>query len=207
MKFDRPTVLILVATLLTGLVVVDRLRAPDEAPVRPERQAESPKQEVLAGQQPADAVAPSNAPLTKKADDFPDIVARPLFNPDRRPAAIASDVAEAPAFSSSTSMDSFDLIGVASAPNGRKYAMLRRKNPEEILSVSQGKVIDGWRLRDAGAGGAVFEKNGAVVELKMARAGDAAGSAISPGAEPKGMPPRVIIPTDSMLGIANGSSK
>jgi len=206
MKFDRPTVLVLVATLLTGLVVVDRLSAPDEAPVRPERQAESPKQEVLAGQQ-AGAVAPSNPLLTKKADDFPDIVARPLFSPDRRPAAITSNVAEAQAINSSTSMDGFDLVGVASAPNGERYAMLRRKSSGEVVSVGQGKAFDGWTLRDVGVGGAVFDRNGVVATLKMTSAGDVAGSPTPPGAEPEGMPPRVIIPTDSMLGVANGSPK
>ncbi|MEN6543836.1 hypothetical protein [Parvibaculum sp.] len=207
MKFDRPTVLVLVATLLTGLVVVDRLYTSDDAPLRPERQAKSPAQNVPAVQETDRVEARSAILPPRKADDFPDIVARPLFSPDRRPAAVTNDVTEATTLGTSASMDGFDLVGLATAPNGARYAMLRRKNPDEVISVSQGKAIDGWTLRDVSARGAVFEKGGVVTTLNMARAGDVTGAATPPGAEPKDMPLRAIIPTDSMLGVGNRLQK
>ncbi|MGE5097629.1 MAG: hypothetical protein ACM3SO_21005, partial [Betaproteobacteria bacterium] len=78
------------------------------------------------------AVAPEQA--------YPEVVARPLFTPTRRPAPPQA-VAAAQAFN----RGQFQLLGVIMAGNS-KTAMLREKSNGKIHRVEQGREVNGIKV-------------------------------------------------------------
>ncbi len=119
--------------LSLGYVVHDELgRGPGLAPAPldaalPEKIAPAPERAV---------------PPTTPIEAFSETLARPLFHASRKPAPkLATATPEAPAADSPVLM----LVGVVIVPEGRS-ALIRMPNSAELVEVSVGERIEGWRL-------------------------------------------------------------
>ncbi len=89
------------------------------------------------------ASAPERAgPPTTPIEAFAETLARPLFHASRKPAPkIVAAAPEAPAAQSPV----LELVGVVIGPEGRS-ALIRISTSAELVEVSVGERIDGWRL-------------------------------------------------------------
>ncbi len=124
-------VVMLGACLGLGYVVQDELgRGPELAPAAdaaPENIAPPPRR-----------AAPRATPI--KA--FSETLERPLFHASRKPAPkIVTAAPAAPAAQS----PSLKLVGIVIAPNDRS-ALIRLRSSAELVEVSVGERIEGWRL-------------------------------------------------------------
>ncbi len=124
--------LMLGVCLVLGYIVLDELgRGPDPAPgsvaATPETVAAPPERA---------------APRAKPLGSFSETLARPLFDASRRPrpkpSASAPEVAAA-------EIPVVKLVGVVIGPDGRS-ALIRIPSSAELVEVSVGERIDGWRL-------------------------------------------------------------
>jgi hypothetical protein len=110
----------------------------------------------------AAAIAPFEA---KPLSSYRETEARPLFSPNRRPAAtIAQPSAEAP----SSSPPDLQLVGVMIAP-AQKRAFIRSSRQPLARWVSEGGQIEGWKLLTIGVSAIVIERSGGRQELKLHR--------------------------------------
>ena len=83
--------------------------------------------------------------------DYPQILARPLFNPARGVAGAAA-AGEA----ASTSLSDYTLVGVVSI-GGRGEAILRGP-AGEVVNLHAGEALLGWRIAAIGQGGVVLQQ-------------------------------------------------
>ena len=118
--------------LALGYVVQDELaRGPVLAPAlraaaAPENIAPTPERAV---------------PRTTPIEAFAETLARPLFHASRKPAPKLATVSPEAAADSPT----LKLVGVVIGPEGRS-ALIRMPSSAELVEVSVGERIDGWRL-------------------------------------------------------------
>ena len=113
------------------------------------------------------------APL---AVDHPDILRRPLFAPDRQPAA--EGAAGAPAGSS---LDDYAAVG---AVTGRSIAVAVLAAPGvPSKSVRLGEEVGGWRLVSVQRGKVSFERDGAVRTLVIGAAAGAPAREAAQGSD------------------------
>ena len=107
---------------------------------------------------------------------YPEVVARPLFTPTRRPAP-TQQVAAAPAFN----RGQFQLLGVIIAGNS-KTAMLREKASGKIHRVDVGREVNGIKVASIERDTVTLAQGGEseVVPLQVQKA--AAAAAVSPTA-------------------------
>ncbi len=106
---------------------------------------------------------------------YGELLARPLFNEDRKPTPIEEEATEAPQ-AAVASLDA-QLTGVILMPKV-KLAMIRENATGKALRVRVGRELDGalagWKLVELEPRQAVFEaegKNRQVLELEVDRAG------------------------------------
>ncbi len=127
-----PAVLLGVCLAL-GYVVQDELgRGPELAPVSLDA---APPETVAPPPQPA-------APRAKPIEAYSETLERPLFHASRKPAPkLATASPEAPA----TASPVLKLVGVMIGPEGRS-ALIRMPSSADLVEVSVGERIDGWRL-------------------------------------------------------------
>ncbi len=119
--------------LALGYVVQDELaRGPVLAPVPLDA---APPEKI--------APAPARAvPPVTPIEAFSETLARPLFHASRKPAPkLATATPEAAAVDS----PALKLVGVVIGPEGRS-ALVRMPSAAELVEVSVGERIDGWRL-------------------------------------------------------------
>jgi hypothetical protein len=109
---------------------------------------------------------------------YPEVVARPLFTPTRRPAP-AQQVAAAPTFN----RGQFQLLGVIIAGNS-KTAMLREKASGKIHRVDLGREVNGIKVASIERDTVTLAQGGEteVVPLQVQKAAAAAAVASTAGA-------------------------
>ena len=109
---------------------------------------------------------------------YPEVVARPLFTPTRRPAP-AQQVAAAPTFN----RGQFQLLGVIIAGNS-KTAMLREKASGKIHRVDLGREVNGIKVASIERDAVTLAQGGEteVVPLQVQKAAAAAAVASTAGA-------------------------
>ena len=94
---------------------------------------------------PAEKIAPAPkraVPPTTPIKAYSETLARPMFHASRKPAPkLATATPEAPAAESPT----LKLVGVVIGPEGRS-ALIRLPSSAELVEVSVGERIEGWRL-------------------------------------------------------------
>ncbi len=122
----------LAVCLALGTVVYDAI----------ERGPESAQVSVDAVPEKIAPLAQRTAPRAKPIKAYSETLRRPLFHPSRKPAPkLAAASPEAPAAESPV----LRLIGVVIAPEGRS-ALIRMPNLADLVEVSVGERINGWRL-------------------------------------------------------------
>src|SRR5215469_2256574 len=82
-------------------------------------------------------VAPSASFSLPALGNFANVGQRPLFSPDRRPAARSAD--------NSGAWSSFTLAGIIITPQSREALVLHGK-PPIIAHVAEGQTIEGWTV-------------------------------------------------------------
>lgn len=134
---------------------------------------------------------------------YPEVVARPLFTPTRRPAP-AQAVVAAPAFV----RGQFQLLGVIIVGNN-KTAMLREKTSGKVHRLEVGREVNGIRLASIDRDTVTLAQGSEseVVPMQVQKAGAAAAAAAAaagpfgqqavPGAPPQGVPPQGVPPAQA----------
>ena len=119
------------------------------------------------------------------------ILERPLFVPGRRGAEPAeTPVAEAAQPPAATL--ALRLEGVAIAPGDRpsdRVAVLRRTTTQEVLRLTPGEAVDGWKLAEVRADRVVLRAGERTQELLLELAGGGGRPAVGPRPPPR-PPPR-----------------
>lgn len=98
----------------------------------------------LASAEIAERAAKSSPPANPPMSTFTEIVARPLFEPSRRPPPPKPPDSPTP---SVPALQPFDLIGVVLSPRGRT-ALLRPRAKGDVLRVVEGQKISGWKVSE-----------------------------------------------------------
>ena len=106
--------------------------------------------------------------IAPQISDFPDLLGRPVFFPDRKlPAEPEPELVAATPLRPLR----LQLEGIAISSDSR-IAALRNTSNNELLHLAEGMSNDGWRLESVSADRAVFERGSQVTELRL----DAGGS-------------------------------
>jgi hypothetical protein len=109
---------------------------------------------------------PATALDGKTADQFRETVARPLFNPSRRPV----ERAETPGKEPKVELVELRLVGVMKAAGQPPRALLRLANEPTGKWIAEGTQIDGWKLRKVNERSVVVESGGRSQELTLSSA-------------------------------------
>jgi|GEM_PF-1414051 hypothetical protein len=99
--------------------------------------------------------------ISKKADW--QAIEQPLFDPARRQQA-ASDMPEAPA--GQAPVETFRLIGSLASADARKVA-IAPGDDQDIVWLSPGEMIAGWRILEASDNQVTLERSGTRQTLSM----------------------------------------
>ena len=131
-RWTGPTVMLAVCLAL-GYVVYDAIERGPESTV------------MSVGAAPPEKIAPladRATPRTKPIEAYSETLRRPLFHASRKPAPkLATATPDAVAAESPV----LELIGIVIAPEGRS-ALIRLPSLADLVEVSVGERIDGWRL-------------------------------------------------------------
>jgi hypothetical protein len=153
------------------------LGAPAEEEVTPTEATE-----VAVAEAPADTAGPALVYDPPSLAAYDAILQRPLFLPERRPEEAAP--AETPETAATpVATLNLRLEGVAIAAGDRpsdRVAVLRRTATQEVLRLTPGETVDGWKLAEVLADRVVLKGGERSVELLL----EIAGSAGRPGARP-----------------------
>ncbi|HEX9461087.1 MAG TPA: hypothetical protein VGB82_00685 [Alphaproteobacteria bacterium] len=116
------------------------------------------------------AVASASLPGASEAS-VQDVLARPLFTPNRQPSARSGTKAQADAFHRR-------LTGVAIGPATRK-AVFAGEGRDKPAVVAEGEAIEGWTVESVAAGAVTIRAGNAsqLVEIARTKAGNAAAKA------------------------------
>jgi hypothetical protein len=118
----------------------------------------------------ASAPAPPDRWTPPALASFDEILARPLFIPDRRPVAVPEPAA-APTGTPPTPLRA-RLEGVVQI-GATSFALIRDLSKNEAVRLAQGMELNGWTLERVEAGRAVLTRaDGQVHELKLERQRD-----------------------------------
>jgi hypothetical protein len=102
----------------------------------------------------------------KPLSSYRETEARPLFSPNRRPAAATAQPSAEPP---SGSPPDLQLVGVMMIAPAQKRALIRSSHQPRARWISEGGQIDGWKLLTIGASAVVIERSGVRQELKLHR--------------------------------------
>jgi hypothetical protein len=165
---NRQGLRLLIAVLVAaaaglGLLVMRATDMPiDVAPVRPQPSAGP------ASDQPTPDAA-LNTPAS--IGDFAETLARPLFNPTRRPlpppAKKPATEAPPPAAQAHASPNNLRLVGMMVRRGSAKRALIRSADQSIASWVEVGADVDGWRVRDIEPDRVVVERGGDTAELML----------------------------------------
>ena len=95
-------------------------------------------------------------------DAFSEVIERPLFRPDRRPAPAVTETATA----SANSRQDYALLGVVIDDNIR-MALLRPKGAKQMLRILEGQKVDGWTIETVRADRVVLRRGGVTEEVRL----------------------------------------
>ncbi|MGH7034242.1 MAG: hypothetical protein ACREFL_10975, partial [Stellaceae bacterium] len=109
--------------------------------------------------------SPSMPPLQR----FSAVTERPLFSPNRRPPAQASDDSE-------SAWSSFALAGIVITPDSRE-ALIRHGTPPSIAHLHEGQELEGWIVRSILPDRVVFAGGDTLHELRLTSKPSAPASA------------------------------
>lgn len=152
----RPVLLLLCAGL--GAVVYAQWSAPPDR--RLVDNARPPAAEPVKPLPPAKEFTP---PL---AEDFEEMVERPLFMQTRRPPVPAAAPAEAPPPPKETPKGDFVLVGVVISPVER-LALVQQVGLTDILRVGIGRTLNGWELTEIHPDRVTFRNGETLKEVKL----------------------------------------
>ena len=128
---------------------------------------------------PTSSPLPSATISFSPLQQYAEIVERPLFDVSRRlppPETKSTSVA-------ATKLRQLRLTGVVITPE-KNLAILRDKNPREMIRLEQGMTVGGWSLEEIRANGITFRMGAATHELLLHEKKDQA-SATGRGARRK----------------------
>ncbi|MBO0766166.1 MAG: hypothetical protein J2P50_16470 [Hyphomicrobiaceae bacterium] len=147
--------LVSVAGLL-ALLDLQLLQSPvDIAPIAaPILSADAPRPESLEPATPLDKMS---------AEQFREMVGRPLFNPSRRPVQRNEAAAGQPKAASSK----MRLIGVMKGEDRPPQALIRLGDDPRGKWITEGAELDGWKLSKVNDLSVILEAGGRSRELKL----------------------------------------
>lgn len=128
---------------------------------------------------PTSSPLPSATISFSPLQQYAEIVERPLFDVSRRPPPPEAKSTSAAA----TELRQLRLTGVVITPE-KNLAILRDKNPREMIRLEQGMTVGGWSLEEIWANGVTFRMGAATHELLLHEKKDQA-SATGRGARRK----------------------
>ncbi len=110
----------------------------------------------------------------KPLAQFPETLARPLFNPTRRlpPPAERKEAQAQPVKAPTPSADGLRLIGLVKTEAGHARALIRSADEPLGTWVEPGDEIAGWRLTTIGDGKVTVESGGRRFELNLYTPGE-----------------------------------
>jgi hypothetical protein len=145
------------AVVLLALLNLHLLRSPvDISPLAPPA--------GKTGTPRPDSAEPATALDKKTAEQFQEIVARPLFNPSRRPVERKETTAAGPRAEASD----LRLVGVMKAADQPPRALLRSVNAPNGKWIAEGAEFNGWKLRKVNERSVVLQSGARSQELKLA---------------------------------------
>ena len=100
------------------------------------------------------------------------VLARPLFNPTRRPPAAAASI-----FDSGSGLENLRLAGIITAP-GRRLAIFADTDGKP-LAFAEGQVVNGWRIHNITPRELSLSVAGGTISLQP-QASPASADAVSP---------------------------
>jgi hypothetical protein len=107
----------------------------------------------------------------KPLSTFPETEARPLFSPTRRPRAAGQTAVDATPPTPSRSAPDLRLVGVMMIAPAQKRALFRSPLEPRGHWISEGGLIDGWKVLTVGANAVVIEGRGGRHHLTLPRSG------------------------------------
>ncbi|MCW0180781.1 MAG: hypothetical protein OJI70_03345 [Zavarzinia sp.] len=131
-----------------------------------------------------DGLAPRRPALidVPPAEDYPAILARPLFSPDRRPAAGDTDTAQG---------DAFAVIGIGTTAEAA--TALLRVGEREVRRIRPGDTVNGWTVTGIEPGAVTLTRDGESLRLAL-------GGAAAPEAQvPETRVPEARAPTPAAM--------
>ncbi len=116
---------------------------------------------------PVPEMPPAILPVPKPADAFPEMVARPLFHPSRRPPADAvPEKIEPP-----STLVGYRLTGIVRSA-AKRMILLQEVASGRVVELGEGESLDGWTVTRIGEDG-VFLRSGDR-EIDLSRGSDEA---------------------------------
>ena len=162
--FRLPVAVPAVAAVLLALVNLQVLRTPvDISPVAPPAgKADAP---------PPGSAEPATTLDKRTADEFRETVARPLFDPSRRPVERKESAEDGPG----AAVSDLRLVGVMQSADRPPRALLRSPNEPTGKWIAEGAELNGWTLHKVGQRSVVLKSGTRSHELKLTaprRSGD-----------------------------------
>lgn len=160
---------VILAALVAGLLVLNWQAANYTVDVGPLKVAGVPNS-------PSAVAAAGSARERKVAveADFAETIARPLFNPSRRPVSAALKAGNEPQVAAVEPALQARLIGLMATPARGKRVLVRAGNDKVGTWLAIGEELQGWRLHDIGYDRAIFESGGRHQELQLEMPANAA---------------------------------
>jgi hypothetical protein len=164
-RFAKLTLMSLLALVAALSVVTWQLISGPPIPETDVAVAEDPK--------PAATPRPSALAVTMPAAGpraYTEILARPLFDPSRRPPVAPKAAAAPPPPPPATTpfpSEKFRLVGIISIPNHAPLALIRTDSQKPAISVAVGGAIDGWHVEKIGDDYVDFKKSNSTGKLKL----------------------------------------
>ena len=121
--------LAILCVAMAGLAVAELTGSTASAPEPSSPSASAPSK--------SEAAAPNAGFSLPALGNFASVTQRPLFSPDRRPAARSAD--------NSGAWSSFALAGIIITPQSRE-ALVSHGKPPTIAHLAEGQTIDGWTV-------------------------------------------------------------
>lgn len=150
----RPSPLLLLLCLVLAGLVAAQLLLPEKNLPTGSTTANAAASPVTANLRPGFSMRPLDA--------FSEVIERPLFRPDRRPAPVVVDAAKA----DGTSRQGYALLGVV-IDDDMRMALLRPKGAKRTLRILEGQQIDGWTVEDVRPDRVVMRRGGVSEEVRL----------------------------------------
>lgn len=158
--------LLLLLNLALGALAWEQYRTPLGTP--PDSAAR------LAGEDGGEQALPGPSELMLAG--FPETLARPLFNPERRPPEPEKPARPEKPAPAVDSRPQVQLVGVVITPESRE-ALLRWRGQSKLLRIAQHEAVEGWELTRVDDQRITLKKNDEVIDARLERKRDANSSA------------------------------